>query len=327
MPENDFIQEVHTTRNIVIGGFAIILLFIIFIFRQNNIRRKTNIVLLSQKDAIQQQNEEINQQNEEIRKQVNIVTKQKKEITDSIIYAERIQRALLPQEEILDKLFDDYFILYKPLHIVSGDYYWIKEINQNVIIATADCTGHGVPGAFMSMLGISFLNEIISKDKITKTSDILSELRKMIKTSLKQTGIQGASQDGMDMALYSIDMDNYSMQFAGAYNPVYIIRNEEIIVIKADRQPIAIYIKEKSFTNHTFQLQKNDIIYTFSDGYVDEFGGKEGKKFKTKKFKELLLNIHKKTLKEQKNILDKTITDWLKGYKQIDDILVIGVKI
>ena len=327
VPENDFVHEVHKTRNVVIGGFAIIILFIVFIFRQNNIRRKTNIVLTTQKDEIQQQNEEINQQNEEIQRQHNIVLKQKQEITDSIVYAERIQRVLLPQEEIFDELFEDHFILYRPLHIVSGDFYWVKKVNQHVIIAAADCTGHGVPGAFMSMLGISFLNEICSKEKITKASDILTELRKMIKTSLKQTKDVGGSKDGMDMAIYSINMDNYSMQYAGAYNPAYIIRNNEMKIIKADRQPIAVHIKEKDFINHTFQLQKSDIIYTFSDGYADEFGGEEGKKFKIKNFKKLLLDIHKKSLKEQHDILDDTITNWLRGYQQIDDILVIGVKI
>ena len=299
VPENDFVEEVHKTRNVVFAGFAIILVFILLVIRQNNIRRKTNIVL----------------------------TEQKKQITDSIVYAERIQRALLPPKEQLDEILNEYFILLKPLHIVSGDFYWIKEINQYIIIAAADCTGHGVPGAFMSMLGISFLNEIVSKEGITQANHILNELRQYVKTSLKQTGKEDDAKDGMDMALYAINKDTLKLQFAGAYNPLFIIRDNELIALKPDRQPIAIHVKEKDFTNTVFQLQTNDVLYSFSDGFIDQFGGEKGKKFMIKNFKKLLLDIHKKSFKEQKEILNNELINWSGNYDQLDDILVIGIKI
>jgi len=299
VPENDFVEEVHKTRNVIFAGFAIVFVFIILVIRQNNIRRKINIIL----------------------------TEQKKQITDSIVYAERIQRALLPSKEYLDEIFNEYFILLKPLHIVSGDFYWIKKIENQIVIAVADCTGHGVPGAFMSMLGISFLNEIINKEKITQANHILNELRQYVKTSLKQTGKEEDAKDGMDMALYTINTKNLKMQFAGAYNPLFIIRNNKLITLKADRQPIAIHIKEKDFTNIDFQLQKNDVLYSFSDGFVDQFGGMQGKKFMIKNFKKLLLDIHKEPFDKQKIILNDILIKWIKGYEQLDDILIVGIKI
>ena len=318
VPEKDFVEEVNKTRNVVVGGFAIVLIFIILIIRQTNMRRKTNIILSEQKDKI-------TKQRDEILKQHKTVVKQKKEITDSIVYAERIQRALLPKKEQLDSIFNEYFVLLKPLHIVSGDFYWIRKIDKTIIVAAADCTGHGVPGAFMSMLGISFLNEIVQKKDINQANQILEELRFHVKNSLQQTGKKDESKDGMDIALYSINTETLQLQYSGAFNPLYIIRDNEIIQLKADRQPVAIHIVEKAFTNNVFQLQSGDVLYSFSDGYVDQFGV-NGKKFKAKNFRKLLLDIHKKPFYEQKNILDKTIVEWHIGQPQIDDILVIGVK-
>lgn len=268
------------------------------------------------------------------------ITREKNEqILDSITYARRIQSAILPQDHQISESLPDHFILYKPKDIVSGDFYWMKQINDQTIIAAVDCTGHGVPGAFMSMLGMAFLNEIVKKEKVKKASDILNELRLHIKTALHQEGKVGEAKDGMDIALCIIDHKNMKIQYAGAYNPLYLIRKNsaefELIEKKADKMPIGIHIKEsESFTNHDFVVKKSDTIYLFSDGFHDQFGGKENKKFMTKNFKKLLLEIQVKTMTDQKKILDKTIEEWKNipdkngnPHDQLDDILVIGVRL
>ncbi|MCK4678995.1 MAG: serine/threonine-protein phosphatase, partial [Bacteroidales bacterium] len=199
--------------------------------------------------------------------------------------------------------------------------------NNFLIIAAVDCTGHGVPGAFMSMLGTSFLNETVTKTKFDKPNEILERLRKKVKISLKQTGKDIEQRDGMDMALCILDLDNKEMQYAGAYNPLYLIRNGELIEYKADRQPVAIHYVEKEFTNHVIKLQEGDALYIFSDGFYDQLGGTKYKKFLSKNFKSLLLEINKKSMEQQKDLLDKTLKEWMKDYEQIDDILVIGIRV
>ncbi len=235
---------------------------------------------------------------------------------------------MLPQQEFIDELMPNNMVLFKPRDIVSGDFYWYKQIKNFVIFAAADCTGHGVPGAFMSMLGISFLNDIVSKSRFDKPNEMLNTLRKRIKKSLNQTGDNFESADGMDMSLCVYDTEFNVMQFAGAYNSLYLIRNNELKVHKADRQPVAVHMLEKEFTNHEFEVQKGDCIYLFSDGYKDQFGGDKGDKFKTQRFDKILLDIHQKPMTEQREILDKTITDWMGDkHEQLDDILVLGVRI
>jgi len=248
-------------------------------------------------------------------------------ITYSLNYAEKIQEAVLPSPRLLNNVFTDYFILYKPKDIVSGDFYWINHIKNFVLVAAADCTGHGVPGAFMSMLGITLLNEIVSKSRLDNPNQILNFMRQKVKASLKQTGKQMEQKDGMDIALCMINTDNLHLQYAGAYNPLYIFRNNELIEFKADRQPIAIHKKERDFTNHQIDLKKGDTIYIFSDGYYDQFGGDENKKFYVRQFKQLLKNINQKPMKEQHNILNNTFGDWKGDNDQIDDVLVIGMRI
>ena len=202
-----------------------------------------------------------------------------------------------------------------------------KREHQLVLIA-ADCTGHGVPGAFMSMLGVSFLNEIVNRHEITEASAILNSLRADIKKTLGQEGKEGEAKDGMDIALCIIDLEKMKMQYAGAYNPLYLFRNNELIEVKADRMPIGIYIKEKeSFTNNDIDLQKDDVFYIFSDGYQDQFGGEDGQKFKTKNYKQLLLEIHQKPMAEQREILDKKIDEWRGKWEQVDDIIILGVRV
>ncbi len=274
------------------------------------------------------QKKEISAQRDEIEKQRDIVIQQKDEITDSIIYAKRIQTAVLPPVELISNNLSGYFILFKPRDIVSGDFYWMKKTDNYLIIAVADCTGHGVPGAFMSMLGIALLNDIVRYKEITTASQALNELRSQVKAALRQSGKEGEAEDGIDMALCVIDFENMKMQFAGARNSLCIIRNEEFTEIKADKMPIGIYYKDdQSFTNHTIDIQNGDIFYLFSDGFIDQFGGTENKRYTSRQFKDLLKEIHNKPMPEQKAILNKTLTNWMGNEEQIDDITVIGMKI
>ena len=272
--------------------------------------------LLIQHNAVSEQNVAIEGQN--------------KKITDSINYAKRIQQAVFPTEIHFKNAAWDYFILFKPRDIVSGDFYWITEEQNLMIIAAADATGHGVPGAFMSLLGIAYLNEIkelIAEKKLTPNL-ILDELRARIKYSLKQKGENNEAKDGMDIALCSIDMDTNKLIYSGAHNPLYVFKkNSEFIELKSDRQPIGIHLKEKPFTKQEIQLEKGDVFYMFSDGYIDQFGGSEGSKFKSRQFKEFLKSIHSQDMTSQKNLLDKKFYEWKGDLEQVDDILIIGVRI
>ncbi len=274
-----------------------------------------------QKEAIELKNEVLKEQKEEI-------SQQKDQITSSIVYAKRIQRAIVPSEEVALDLLKNYFLLWRPRDIVSGDFWWLGEKNGLVIVAAADCTGHGVPGAFMSMLGISFLNEIINQQKETQSHEILNQLRTKVKTTLGQTGKDGEAKDGMDIALLVIDFNNLNLQFSGAYNPLYLVRNGELEMIKADKNPIGIYIKEKeTFTQNLVPLQKGDTLYIFSDGYIDQFGGPHEMKYTSNRFRDFLLTIQDKTMAEQMELLNTNIDEWRGSVEQIDDILVLGIKI
>jgi len=262
------------------------------------------------------------------------IARQKEKITDSIHYAKKIQTAVLPPDEILKKLLPEYFIMFRPKDIVSGDFYWATEKDDKVLIAAADCTGHGVPGGFMSMLGMTFLNEISGKlsAKDLNAGFILTELRNSVKSSLRQTGKEGEAKDGMDIALCIIDRKTDVIQFSGANNPLLIIRNNgaerEIINVKADDMPIGIFYDEKeSFTNNTLQLQKGDSCYIFSDGYPDQFGGKKRRKFMMNRFRKMLAASSDKPLHAQKEFIETTFDEWKGKNRQLDDVLVIGIRI
>lgn len=263
----------------------------------------------------------------EIRRQKEIVEHKNEEIMDSIKYAQRIQKALLPPAEILDESNNDHFILFKPRDIVSGDFYWFRNIGDFAVVVAADCTGHGVPGAFVSMLGMAFLNEISVEINEVQANDILNRLRALVIKSLRQTGKEGESKDGMDIALYVIDRKNMKLQFAGANNPLILIRNGEIIQVKGDRMPIGYHLVMDDFKNNELEIEKGDMLYTFSDGYQDQFGGDDGSKFKIKKLKQLMVEIYEKPTEEQHKIFDDTIENWKGTEEQIDDILLIGVRI
>ncbi|MBU8893680.1 MAG: tetratricopeptide repeat protein [Bacteroidales bacterium] len=263
-----------------------------------------------------------------IRRAKDLLAFQKKQITDSIEYASRIQTAVLPPGEYISKLIPEHFILYKPRDIVSGDFYWITHKDEKIVIAAVDCTGHGVPGAFMSMLGFAFLNEIVNKNTELKASTILNQLRDYVKESLHQTGKDDETKDGMDIALCIIDPENLRLQYSGAYNPLYLIRNDNFISLKADRMPIGIHIIEKeSFTNHEIDIQTGDVVYIFTDGYIDQFGGPDVRKFKLLPFKEMLIRIKDMPMDEQKKVLEDEFYKWKGNYEQIDDVLVMGIRI
>ncbi len=324
-------QEQAKRRNSIIIG-AIIIFFVvvvvIFVYRQYLIKKRANEELTLKNAQIMQQKEEIEAQRDEIERQRDIVVKQKQEITDSIQYASRIQRALLPPPETLDKALPDYFVLNKPRDIVSGDFYWMTEKDGKILIAAADCTGHGVPGAFMSMLGVSFLTEISAHQDAENADKILNMLRDYVMSSLRQTGKDQEAKDGMDIAMCIIDFKAMKMQYAGAYNPLYLIREKELNQVKADKMPIGIHFKGNvPFTNNEIDIKKGDIFYIFSDGYVDQFGGNKGRKFMAKRFKEILLENHEKPMNQQKDILNNTIEKWKGDHEQVDDMLVIGFKI
>ncbi|MBI4646680.1 MAG: tetratricopeptide repeat protein [Bacteroidia bacterium] len=375
-------------KNAFIAGFIFLLLLIfIVLFSYKKIRNKNKILKL-QKAEIEEKNEELHQQNEEIASQRDVilqknqvlqqqkeeieaqrdeietqhalVTKQKEkiefihgELTDSIRYAQRIQQAVLPGADFLNEIFStgEYFILFKPRDIVSGDLYWCSQRNNYLLIAVADCTGHGVPGAFMSMLGIAFLNEIVAHENVVTASQVLDLMREYIIRSLQQKGISGEQKDGMDIVFCAIDKPNsrdiqradmsaFRLQFAGANNSLYLIQTvapQPFVLeeIKGDKMPVAIHTQMRPFTNHEIEVHRGDIIYISSDGYADQFGGPNGKKFKSKNFRELINSICSKPLPEQKDILDRTIEEWKAfinphtehPFEQIDDITVMGVKI
>jgi len=253
------------------------------------------------------------------------------EVTKSITYAQRIQKALLPTSKILGVRFTDYFIIWKPKDIVSGDFYWFKRLEDSMIIVVADCTGHGVPGAFMSLLGISFLNDILTKDKTLTSNQILDRLREMIKLALHQEDRKKSKAlDGIDMAISIINHKTLELDFTGANNPLYLIRNNEIMIFKENRNPVGIHPTEAPFENHLFKLKRGDKLYMFSDGFVDQFGGVSGRKFLKNNFQRLLVHISNQnlTMLEEQEILEETLAQW-KGaeHPQIDDILILGLKI
>ncbi len=287
---------------------------------------------------VKERTAEVVKQKDEIELQRDQISEQKQQITDSIQYASRIQSAVMPSKDFINKALPNYFILFKPRDIVSGDFYWIGEKDNKIIVVAADCTGHGVPGAFMSMLGVSFLNEIINKSEVTQANLILNQLREYVKSTLGQEEHteEIKAKDGMDIAICVFDFQSKTLQYAGAYNPLYLIRNGELIETKADKMPIGIYINEKTtFTNHELNFEKEDIFYIFSDGYIDQFGGERGFKFMSKPFKRLLLDISDKTMSEQYKILEQKHNEWVNyidprtksAYNQIDDILIIGIKV
>jgi serine phosphatase RsbU (regulator of sigma subunit) len=311
-------------RNSFIAGFILMIALAFFIFRGLQQKQKANLIITRQKEEVEQQKQLVEQQK-------TIVEEKNKDITDSIHYASRIQRALLTTDEYIGKHLNEYFILFKPRDIVSGDFYWSYTTPQGAVhIACCDCTGHGVPGAFMSLLNISMLNESVIERGITTPDMVLNGIRTNIIKALNPKGLDTESKDGMDCSYCVFDMKHSTIQVACANNPVWIVRNgtQSVEEIAPDKMPVGIqYGTEKPFTLHTVKLNKGDCIYMFTDGYADQFGGPKGKKFKYKTLQEKLIAISHKPLADQKQILENTIQNWKGDLEQVDDILVIGIRI
>lgn len=264
----------------------------------------------------------------ELKQAYDIIEEKNRDITASINYAKRIQEAILPDPSRITGLSRNCFILFLPKDIVSGDFYWFTSHEDKLIIVAADCTGHGVPGALMSMLGVSFLEEIINRRGISSTGEILNELREEVQSALHQTGSGDKAKDGMDISLCIVDRKKNFIQYSGAYNNLYMIRDGVLTEFMADRMPIGIFdLSGKSFNTHNISCSKGDLIYLFSDGYADQFGGPDQKKFKYAALKSLLTDIHKLPLTKQKMILEKSFFEWKGNSEQIDDVLIIGYRI
>jgi len=344
-PESEFSFRIKKpfweTMWFIISSIIIVLLAI-YVFIKNrlkNLQRAKDILeeevkkrtseIMHQKEEIETQRDEIEAQRNYVMEQKDKIEQQNKSITSSIEYASKIQLAVLPPRESFENHLGEYFIFFNPRDIVSGDFYYLNTKNNRIIIAAADCTGHGVPGAFMSLLGISFLNQIISDlETISNAGSILDLLREEIKKSLRQTGKDGEAKDGMDISLCIFDRETKKIDYAGAYNPLILIRNNEIIKYKADKMPIGIFINEiNNFTNHSIDVQKGDMLYLFSDGFQDQFGGNDKRKFLPKNLHNLLLQISNEPCKKQLAIVEKTFNDWKELENQIDDVLVVGFRV
>ena len=335
----------------VLLGAVIIWIIVMINIRRLVAQKKHLEQIVSERTAtVVQQKEEIEEKNRELNNTLDLVSSQKRvietaheEITASIKYAKSIQSAVLPKTEQVELILGEHFILFKPAEIVSGDFYWVSERGDKTIVVAADCTGHGVPGAFMSMLGITLLDEIVNKEQVTKPDDILNRLRREVILSLKQKGDLKDQKDGMDIAICTLDRKNMKLHFAGAINPLYLIHDSAIvndkqihndstmdnnlIEIKGDTMPIGISDKMDNFFSHEIDIKKGDTFYLFTDGFPDQFGGANHKKFSYKQFKEQLIKTNSRPLSVQKLLLEKVLSEWMGNTNQTDDILLIGFRI
>ena len=342
-------KPIWQTWSFRIGAFIFTVL-LLYVFYKINVRRIEQQKKQLEK-IVKERTRDLEEANKTVVAQMNIaeqqrdhIEAQKQQITDSIYYAERIQKSLLPPAKAFEEHLSDYFVLFKPRDIVSGDFYWMVQFDRHLIVAEVDCTGHGVPGAFMSMLGISFLKEIVERERTANPAHIMNHLRTSVITALGQDKKGAESKDGMDMSMVSINLDTLELQFAGANNPLYLIRKEsgvsadlengrvktsdnQLFEIKGDKMPIAIYDRMDDFEVFDIQLQKGDRIYIFSDGYIDQFGGPKGKKFKSPAFKRMLLEHRSIPLNESKSLLEKAFNDWRGAEEQIDDVTLIGIEV
>ena len=294
-----------------IVGFVFMLALAFFIFRGYRHKQKANII--------------ITQKSEELMKQKELVEEKNKEILDSINYAKRLQDAILPPLNLIKQFFPEAFVLYKPKDIVAGDFYWMERTGDIIFMAAADCTGHGVPGALVSVVCSNALNRSVKELKITDSGKILDKVRELVVETFEKS--ESNVQDGMDISLCCINAKTKALQWSGAYNSLLYIQNGEMHEVPADKQPIGKIDNPRPFTTHKLNLLKGDILYLFTDGYADQFGGPKGKKFKYKQMEELLLRNASKSMDEQKNILEFALNEWKGSLEQVDDVLVIGIKV
>jgi len=313
-------QEAKTKQKIITyttaSGLALVVIFLIFVFNRLQVTKKQKIVIENQKLEVEKQKTVVELAHFELEGK-------NQEILDSITYAKRIQNAILPPLKVVKEYLVQSFILYQPKDIVAGDFYWLEHKENTVLFAAADCTGHGVPGAMVSVVCNNALNRSVREYGLVDPGKILDKTREIVIQEFEKSDDE--VKDGMDIALCSLE--GRTLKYAGANNPLWIIRNQEIIEIKANKQPIGQYDNPEPYTTHSFELQKGDSIYIFSDGYVDQFGGEKGKKFKTQAFRKLLLSVQDKSMEEQKKVIDLAFENWKGNLEQIDDVCVIGVRI
>jgi serine phosphatase RsbU (regulator of sigma subunit) len=304
------------TVGILLGAMLLFFLQVLLFSKRVRLLRKDNRVM-----------KEKEEESRKVLKQRNLLQSRTKSIEDSLKYAQRIQTAMFTTPRELHRLFPDSFIYQRPKDIVSGDFYWARRINGKVLISVADCTGHGVPGAFMSLIGIEFFRQIVVEKEILQPARILNEMNRYFDLVFGEVE-EIALKDGIDLAFCAYDYKNNTLEYAGAFNPVYIIRNHEIIEVKGDRIIVGpdYGVHRGDFSNRKIQMEENDILYMFSDGYADQFGGPEGKKFKYRRFRHLLMSIHHLPMKEQLQKLDENIKEWMGAEDQIDDQTIIGIR-
>jgi len=309
----------------ILVSMAAVGLFAGFLYvRESKLRRDKQVL----EGRVRERTIELENKKEQIEAQRDEILRQKEEITSSITYASRIQDAILPGHKVFRKAFREHFIIFKPRDIVSGDFYWISESEDRVCFAVADCTGHGVPGAIMSMLGVSLLNEITANNgKSIKPGAVLGLLREKVIFSLKQSGRQDEANDGMDVALCILNRKTNILEYAGAFNPLYIVRDGKLTEFKADRMPIGYHFKQSQFTDHRIKVMPGDSIYIFSDGFYDQFGGPHDKRFSSGRMKRMIREISDLPMEEQKLVIEKRYRKWKGTQDQVDDILIMGVKI
>jgi len=290
---------------------------------------KFNVMVTRLEDHYKNLEQKVKDRTAEISRKAAEIEEKNKNIEDSIRYAKRIQNAILPPEDFLKEMFPSAFILYKPKDIVSGDFYWAHKHKDEHMFAVVDCTGHGVPGAFMSIVGNDQLNYAVNVRGASNPGEIMNYLNEGVRKALRQRSGESSVRDGMDMTLVSINFDKMTLNYAGAYNPVYIYRNNELMELPVDRCAVGGFIDEElhQFENKIFDLKEGDMIYIFSDGYVDQFGGPRGKKLKPKRFREILESVHLSKPNDQKEMLDQSLLEWMgEGMEQVDDVLLVGFK-
>lgn len=319
-------QQEEEKKNLIIMfisiGLIILVVFTLSLYNRFRLIKKQKALIEKQKTLVDEQKSELVNINGELSSKNNM-------ITDSINYAKKIQKAVLPDEEPFKKYFQDIFVLYQPKDIVSGDFYWGYKTEKEILFTVADCTGHGVPGAFMSLIGSNILDKIVGELNITRPDLILEQLSKELYNRLHSEESDADVKDGMDLVMCSINLETKKLQFAGAYNPMYIVRNNELTQFKTDRYQLGNpdHLASKKISLQTFDLQKDDMLYLFSDGFPDQKGGPNGKKYFYPPFREILTKNSTLALSEQKDILEKELASWKGDKEQLDDILIMGIKL
>ncbi|MCQ2250039.1 MAG: SpoIIE family protein phosphatase [Bacteroidales bacterium] len=308
-------------------GVAFVLMLLIAAVLAFVQKRRTNRELSAKNEEITRKNALIESKNMEISKNLAVISEKNRDITDSLTYAGKIQKALLRTFDEQSHMLGDYFVFYAPKDIVSGDFYWCHKLDGKFVFTVGDCTGHSVPGAFMSMLGLSLLNHIVVQQGVCKASSILEMMRSMVKSYLGQTGINEEPKDGMDMALCVWDMEAGEVDFSGAYNPLLHVRDGELWMHNAVKSPVGIHNRELPFTDEIVKVQKGDRLFMFSDGYSDQFGGERQEKFKMGRFKNLIKDTSNLPMTVQADRIRQTYYNWKGDFIQIDDVCVLGVEI